>query len=439
VKYGIVIIDGGADLPLAALGNRTPLQAARTPTMDAVAQLGRLGTVRTTPSGWPADSDVCTMCLLGYDPTLYHTGRAPLEAASLGVPMTTRAWAFHLHLVTVGEEGAADEGMMLGHLADALTETEARALTTDLAGYWRSEEWELMTALEIYPGTSNSSILIDSSGRTYEGVKTVPPLKVLGHPWDVSLPEGEGPAKASADVLCRLMEMSAEFLPSHPLNAARGAAGKRPVNMCWFCGQGTRPAMPTFASRFGCRGAMVACAELIRGTAALIGWEKLDVAGAASQGRDYSGQGRAACDALDRFDVVCCHAEGPSQAALVGDWKGKVASIEAIDAGVAAPMLQKLMSFGDAERGRRTGGGAGEGWRMLILPDRYTLSPTRKQDATPVPFAMAGSYVRAHRTGLFDEAHAGEADLHIRNGHELMEFFISGGRAAARGIAKGGR
>jgi len=433
VKYGIVIADGAADFPIGELGNRTPLQAARTPGMDAVAQLGRLGTARTTPDGWLAGSDVCTMCLLGYDPTVYHTGRAPLEAASLGVPMGGRDWVFRVNLVTVGDEGTADDGLMLDHSAGAITDAEARAIIADLEKYWRAKEPDLLATLKVYPGVSYRNILVDSSGRVYKDVRTVPPHEIPRRPWDESLPEGQGAAKASADVLCRLMELSAGFLPGHPVNAARIAAGRRPANMCWIWGQGTKPAMPSFTARFGCRGAMTTAVDLLGGIAALIGWERLAVPGATSyHDNDYAGQGRAACDALDRVDVVCCHVEAPDETAHQGDWKTKVAAIEAIDTHVVGPMLQKLMSYGDAA----TGGG---GWRLMVLPDHYTLCSTRKHDATPVPFAMAGSFIRAHRTGPFDESHANQSDLHIEKGHELMEFFLSGGRAGARGPARGGR
>lgn len=441
MKYGIVIADGAADFPIAELGSRTPLAAARTPSMDAVAQLGRLGTVQTTPDGWLTGSDICTMCLLGYDPTVYHTGRAPLEAAALGIPMSARDWIFRVNFVTVGEEGTPDDGLMIDHSAGALAEHETKTLIADLATYWASKEPELAASLSVYPGVSYRNIMVDSSGRTYKGIKTAPPHEIPRQPWDLHLPDGQGAAKASADVLCRLMELSAEFLPGHAINQARRAAGKSPANMCWIWGQGTRPAMPSFQSRFGCKGAMTTAVDLLSGLAALIGWENLKVPGATSyhHDNDYVGQGKAACDALDRFDIVCCHVEAPDEMAHQGDWKTKVASLEAIDTHVVAPMLQKLMSFGDPEK---SGSGGGEGWRMLILPDHYTLCSTRKHDATPSPFAMAGSYIRAHRTGPFDEAHANDADLHIRKGHELMEFFLSGGRASARGgrgATRGGR
>jgi len=421
VKYAIIIADGAADMPIAALGGRTPLQVARTPGMDRVAQMGRLGTARTTPEGWQAGSDVCTMSLLGYDPTVYHTGRAPLEAASLGVPMGGADWVFRVNLVTVGQEGSAEEGLMLDHSAGGISDAEARVLLGDLEGFWRLREPELMSGLGVYPGVSYRGILLDRSGRGYVGVRTVPPHEIPGQGWDAHLPHGSGPANASSDVLCRLMELSAEFLPSHAVNVARVGAGKRPANMAWIWGGGTKPAMPSFQSRFGLTGAMTTAVDLLSGLAALIGWKRLVVPGATSYAdNDYAGQGRAACGALDVCDVVCCQVEAPDELSHQGDFAGKVQALEAIDTHVVLPVLRKLE-------------GEGEDWRVLVMPDHYTLCGTRKHDATPVPFAMAGKFVRGHRTGPFDEVNAGESDLHIAHGHELMEFFLRGGLASVKG------
>lgn len=420
MKYAIIIADGAADKPIAALGNRTPLQVARTPHMDRVAQMGRLGTAKTTPTGWLAGSDVCTMCLLGYDPTVYHTGRAPLEAAALGVPMTATSWIFRVNFVTVGDDATADEGLMLDHSAGAITDAEARTLLADLHAFWKSREPDLLRTMALYPGVSYRNILVDDSGRTYAGVKTTPPHEIPRQPWDAHLPHGTGAANASADVLNRLMELAAEFLPTHAVNVARRAAGKRPANMIWIWGQGTKPAMPSFHSRFGLRGAMTTAVDLLSGISALIGWQKLPVPGATSyHDNDYAGQGRAACDALSQFDVVCCHVEAPDEMSHQGDHATKVLAIEAIDTHVVGPILAKLESFGP-------------NWRLLILPDHYTLCSTRKHDDTPVPFAMAGLQVRGHRTGPFDEQHAAESDLHIQAGHDLMEFFLRSGLPKSR-------
>ncbi len=421
MKYAIIIADGAADKPIAELGGLTPLQAAVTPNMDLVATTGRLGTAQTTPDGWLAGSDVCTMCLLGYDPTVYHTGRAPLEAAALNVPMGASDWVFRVNLVTVGADKTPDEGLMLDHSAGAISDAEARTLLAGLTEFWSQHEPEVMASVRLYPGVSYRNIMVDASGRVYRGVRTTPPHEIPRERWDLHLPRGEGAANASADVLNRLMELSLQFLPTHPVNVERTARGNRAANMAWAWGQGTRPAMPSFHARFGLRGAMTTAVDLLAGIAGLIGWTRLSVPGATSyHDNDYAGQGRAACAALDTHDLVCCHVEAPDEMSHQGDWKTKVLAIEAIDREVVGPLLAKLRSFGD------------EQWRALILPDHYTLCGTRKHDATPVPFAMSGAMVRGHRTGPFSEASAGEADLHVTEGHELMEFFLRSGLPSVR-------
>ena len=424
VKYAIVIADGAADLPLPQLGGKTPLQAARTPNIDAVARSGRLGTARTTPEGFAAGSDVCTMSLLGYDPRRYHTGRAPLEAAAMGVPMGERDTIFRLNLVTVGEEGTPDAGLMLDHSAGSISDGEAKRLVGDLLAWWREQAPELAAGFSLTHGVSYRSILVDRTGREYGELQTTPPHEIPRQAWAPNVPRAGGAWRAGAEALVRLMDLAAEFLPDHPVNVERRAAGKRPANMAWIWGQGSRPMLPAFSERFGLKGAMITAVDLLAGIAALMGWERLNVPGITSyHDTDYAAQGRAACEALDRFDIVCCHVESPDEAAHQADWQTKVAAIEEIDAKVVGPMVEKLKGFGDAERDAKA-----EGWRLLIMPDHYTLVSTRKHDATPAPFAMAGNWIRAHRTGTFDEVNCNEADLHIAHGHELMEFFLFGGR-----------
>jgi 2,3-bisphosphoglycerate-independent phosphoglycerate mutase len=420
VKYAIVIADGAADVGIDALGGKTPLDVAAKPNIDSVALSGRLGTAQTTPDGWLAGSDVCTMSLLGYDPRVYHTGRAPLEAAALGIHAELSDWIFRVNFVTVGE-GGTDDGLMLDHSAGAISNNEARELLADLWKYWQDKEPTLMTTMRVYPGVSYRNILVDGGGRSYSGVKTTPPHEIPKQLFDEHLPNGQGSAKAASDVLNRLMELSAEFLPTHKINKDRAAQGKRPANMVWIWGQGTKPNMGLFHAKHGLQGAMTTAVDLLSGIAALIGWTKLDVPGATSyHDNDYVGQGQAAAHALDAFDIVCCHVEAPDEMSHQGDFKSKVAAIEAIDALTMPPILQRLKQEGDGN------------WRMLILPDHFTLCSTRKHDATPVPFVIGGAYCKGLRTGTFTERNAAEADLHIRHGHELMEFFLRGGLPVAR-------
>src|SRR5215813_7478813 len=126
MKYAIIIPDGAADEPLKELGGRTPLEAAATPNMDRIATEGRQGMVRTVPPGFESGSDVATMCLLGYDPKIYHTGRAPLEAAAQEIPLSPSDWVFRCNLVTIAD------GIMKDHSAGGISNAEAQRLIREL-------------------------------------------------------------------------------------------------------------------------------------------------------------------------------------------------------------------------------------------------------------------------------------------------------------------
>lgn len=429
MKYVIIIPDGAADLPLKELGGATPFETADMPCTQALAARGRVGTAATTPEGFEAGSDVCSMSLLGYDPSRYHTGRAPLEAAALGLDLGTDDWIFRLNFITTGEPGTPQEGLMIDHSSGAISNDEARVLVRDLVAHWKAVEPTLVNGLALYPGVSYRNILVDSSGTSYAGVKTTPPHAVPGEPWRKHTPQGNGSGGPGAAKLARLMEVSAAYLPTHEVNRARREQGLRTATMAWIWGQGTKPTVPSFESRFGLRGAMITSVDLLAGIAAYIGWDRLDVPGLTSyHDTDYAAQGEATVAALTKYDVVCCHVEAPDEASHQADWKTKVASLEAIDREVVARVAPALEQFGDPERedGRR-------GWRLLYMPDHYTLCSTRKHDATPVPFFMAGAWVRSAVERAMSEESANASDLKIAHGHDLMEYFLRGGVPARRG------
>lgn len=434
MKFVVIIPDGAADLPLDQLAGKTPMEVAEQPHTNALAAMGRVGCAWTTPEGFEAGSDVCSMSLLGYDPAKYHTGRAPLEAAALGIKLSNTDWIFRLNFVTTGLEGVETDpkkvGCMLDHSAGAITDAEARTLLTDLVAHWKSKVPELVKGVSLYPGVSYRNIFVDSSGENYNSLVTTPPHAIPNEPWLPKLPTGEKGSEPGAEKLRRLMELSAEFLPNHPVNKARRAAGKRMANMAWLWGQGTKPTVPSFQDRFGLRGCMITSVDLLRGIAAYIGWDRIEVPGLTSyHDTDYHAQGLATIDALSHYDVVCCHVEAPDEASHQGDWKTKVASLEAIDKEIVGPVAAALQSrFGDPEKDPTK-----KGWRILIMPDHFTLCSTRKHDATPVPFLLAGAWIRSAVKRPFTEAAAHESDLKIEDGHDLMEYFLKGNRADVRG------
>jgi 2,3-bisphosphoglycerate-independent phosphoglycerate mutase len=397
MKYAIIIPDGAADEPLKELGGKTPLEAAETPNMDRVAREGRQGIARTVPDGFESGSDVATMTLLGYDPNVYHTGRAPLEAAAQRIPLAPTDWVFRCNLVTV------IDGVMKDHSAGGITDAEAKRLIADLSRALNLGGWEFFT------GVSYRNLLVYRGAEEFD-VITRPPHEIPEEPIEKHLPKGVG-----SEILDRIMRRSAERFAEHEVNVARRKAGANPATQVWLWGQGHAPNMPTFKDRFGiANGAMITGVDLLRGLATLLGWENLKVDGMTSfHDTDYAGQGAATAEALDRFDLVLSHVESPDEASHQADWKTKVAAIEHIDKFVVGPVLDKLRTC--------------PAWRLLVMPDHPTHIATRKHGYAPSPFAMAGTGVANLKPAAYSERNAAASGLNIERGHELMEYFLRGG------------
>lgn len=424
VKYVIVIPDGAADRPVAHLNGLTPLEAASAPNLSKLAAMGQQGTVRTTPEGQTAGTDVCCLTILGYDPMRYHTGRAPLEAAAMGIAPGLLDWVFRVNLVTVTDDSGPgmNDGTMLDHTAGQITDGEARALITALAAYWKKTEPDLAQQFALHAGASYRNILIDHSQRDYRGafvgksrLVTYPPHEIPKKEWRKFLPRGE-----HAEILGRLMERSRECFAKHEVNVARREVGLRPASMAWIWGQGTRPALPLFSERFGVRGCVITAVDLVAGIAAYAGLDRIAVPGLTGyEDNDYEAQGRYTLMALERYDLVVVHVKSPDEAAHKGDFEGKVAAIEAIDRHIIGPVMQDLQSRYHVP---------GPGWRMLVVPDHYTICETMKHDATPPPFVLAGTGVKPMNRARMSESNADTAGLHIEPGESLIEFFLFGGK-----------
>lgn len=406
MKYVIIIPDGAADAALDFLDGKTPFEAANTPRLDALAAEGRIGSAATTPAGKPCGSDICSMSLLGYDPVKYHKGRAPLEAAALGIELDETDWIFRVNFVTIVD------GEMRDHSAGHITDTEARTLLSDLAPQLN------LPGMTLYPGVSYRHIMVDRSAgldmmqpRDWDELKTTPPHDILGEPIKKHLPVGS----PHADLLRRMIEDSASVLAKHEINLTREELGDRPATHLWPWGQGQRPVVPSFESRFGLKGAMITAVDLLAGIAHFIGFDRLDVPGQTSyHDTDYAAAGAHAIAALDSYDVVCVHVEAPDEAAHAGDPATKVASLEAMDQHIIGPIHDSLKQ-------------RGEPWRVLVMPDHYTRCDTRKHDPTPAPFLLAGHKFKGVVARTLTEKNAQAADLHIQHGHELMEYFLFAG------------
>jgi 2,3-bisphosphoglycerate-independent phosphoglycerate mutase len=403
MKYAIIIADGAADFPLDSLDGKTPFEAAHKPHTDAIASEGRQGTVQTTPDGYSAGSDLCCMSLLGYDPQRYHPGRAPLEAAAMGLDAKPGEWVFRCNLVTVVD------GLMQDHSAGHISSAEGHKLLEDFAAHVTA--LGLADGLSFHPGVSYRNLIVDKSGREYGELTSTPPHDIPGEPMKKYLPRGG----KNAALVQQLIAESEKLFATHEVNITRKEMGESPATNVWLWGQGSPRPIESFQKRFGLRGAMITAVDLLAGIAKLIGWDRLDVPNITGyHDTDYAAKGQHAIAALDKYDVVCVHVEAPDEASHQADAPTKLASIEAIDKHVVGPVVEKLKSYP-------------EGWRVLYLPDHYTCVDTRKHDSTPPPFCVAGTHIRGIKQKPFTEQNANEADLHIAYGHELMEFFLRSG------------
>ena len=397
MKYAIIIPDGAADEPLVELKGKTPIEAAVAPNMDRVAEEGRQGLVRTVPEGFESGSDVATMTLLGYDPKIYHTGRAPLEAAAQQIPLAATDWVFRCNLVTVVD------GIMRDHSAGGISNAEAQRLLGHLS---RSLD---LPGFEFHNGVSYRNLLVYRGPEEFN-VTTKPPHEIPEEVAAKWVPKGKG-----SEILRKIMDRSRELFADHEINQVRKENNLNPATQVWLWGQGHAPSMPTFKERFGVgSGCMITGVDLLRGLAVLLGWDVHEVEGMTSfHDTNYAGQGAETAAMLDKYDLVFSHIEAPDEASHQADFKTKVEAIEHIDKYVVGPVLEKLKTFG--------------AWRILVMPDHPTNIGTRKHGYAPSPFAMTGTGVHNRIKLPYSEKNAAASDLKIEHGHELMEYFLRGG------------
>jgi 2,3-bisphosphoglycerate-independent phosphoglycerate mutase len=400
MKYAIIIPDGCADEPQDSLGGKTPLQAAHTPAMDAIAAAGVVGRANNVPEHLPPGSEVANMSLLGYDPNVYFTGRAPLEAAAQGIELGPEDWAVRCNLVTVQDQ------VMRDFTADHITTDEARALLG------AAQESLGGPDVQFVPGVGYRNLVICRAARgklpfTHE-TRATPPHDLTDKSVTDDFPRGPG-----SDWLTDLMSRSVGLFADHPVNDARRKAGKLPATNIWLWGLGRRPDFKPFAEVYGKRGKMITAVDLLRGLAALVGWDRIEVPGATGYtDTDYAAKGRYAVAALPATDVVCVHVEATDEASHEGDAPAKVRALEEIDRHIVAPLLDALRRQGE--------------YRILVLPDHPTPLRTKTHSHGHVPLAICGTGISPGAQKTYDEVSAAASSLVFDEGWRMMGYFLAG-------------
>ena len=397
MKYLILIGDGMADRPVKELGGKTPLMAARTPSMDALAQQGEIGLARTIPKGLPKGSEIANLSIFGYNPKRYYTGRGPLEAASIGVKLNPEDCAFRLNLVTL--EAVKGSVIMEDYSAGHISTEEGSAIIRDL-------DKELGNSVfRFYPGVSYRHLLV-WKGKG-ERIKTIPPHDITEQEIGAYLPAGDGDQE-----LIKLMAETQTLLQAHPINMKRRQQGKREANATWPWGQGRAPQLPSFIERFGLAGSVISAVDLIKGIGIYAGLQVITVPGATGYlDTNYQGKAEYGLQALEKNDFVYLHVEAPDEASHNGDLAAKIAAIEAFDEKVVGTICKGMEHKGDH--------------RIMVLPDHPTPLALKTHTDDPVPFVIYDSTKkRLSETRGFNEQAAVESGIVIEEGYKLMERFL---------------
>lgn len=400
MKYIVVLGDGMADYPIQTLGGKTPLQYAKKPNIDALAKQSEVGLCRTVPEGFKPGSDVANLSVMGYNPKDCYTGRSPLEAVSIGIDLAATDVTLRCNLVTLTDEEAYEDRRMLDYSAGEISTQEARELIAYLKKYFDGERFTL------YSGVSYRHCLVVKNGVT--GNDLTPPHDITDKPIRDHLPKGP-----LGEKYLDMMKRSAELLRSHPINKARIAAGKRPANSVWFWGEGTKPSLENFQTKFGKKGGVISAVDLVKGIGILAGMKIIDVPGATGN-YDTNFAGKAQCalnELLGGLDFVYIHMEAPDECGHQGDIAHKVYSIEQIDEKVVKRLAEGLKA-------------ANEDFRILLCPDHPTPIAVRTHVSDPVPYLLYDSRKAVDGSDSYDEESAKNTGVFVEKGWQLMKKLL---------------
>lgn len=398
MKYIVLVPDGMADYPLEELEGKTPLEISKVPNMTYFAETGKVGTVRTIPKQFSPGSDVANLSLLGYDPSEHYTGRAPIEAANMGINLADGEIAFRCNFVS------EYQGKMADYSAGHISSDEAKVLIDFLNKKLGSE------IVRFYPGVSYRHLLVVKTNHGAQELSAlcVPPHDILGQSIQANFPKGPG------DVFLRDLIIKAKnLLQNHDVNHIRLDLKENPANMIWLWGQGTMPKLIPFKEKYGVKGAIISAVDLIQGIGKLAGLSVIKVPGATGYlDTNYEGKGQYAVKALADHDFVFVHVEAPDEAGHEGKIKAKIHAIESFDYHIVGAVRRYCETHPET--------------RVIITPDHATPIDLRTHTKDPVPFVISGRGIDADEILMYNERIAKLSSLKVDKGSDLMGLLING-------------
>lgn len=399
MKYIVVLGDGMSDEPIESLGGKTPLAYAKTPVMDTLSKKSELGLVQTIPEGMKPGSDTANLAVMGYDPRIYYSGRSPLEALSIGVPMKDTDIALRCNIVTISEDEVSfEEKTIIDHSSGEIS-------TEDCAILLEAVKKELEgKGYHFYVGTSYRHCLIWENGQV---VELTPPHDVLTQAIGQYLPEDR--------TLREMMKKSHDILKNHPINVERKKQGLNPANCCWFWGAGTRPALKNFQEKTGKKGIVISAVDLLKGIAVGAGMSAPAVEGAnGGLHTNYEGKVSRLLQALceEDYDFAYLHIEAPDEMGHQGSVERKIQAIEYLDERVLGPLTSTLEKNG-------------VDYRLLVLPDHPTPVRVRTHTSDSVPYFLYDSTEPGEYSWAYNEEEAKKSGNFVAEGYTLIDKLFS--------------
>ncbi|MDR7434192.1 MAG: alkaline phosphatase family protein [Armatimonadota bacterium] len=414
-----VIIDGLGDRPLPELDGRTPLEAARTPHLDQLAQQGRQGLVTTVGPGIAPESDVAVMAVLGYDPHRYHTGRGPLEALGVGIRMREGDLALRGNFATV------DDGWILRdrRAGRDLTSAEAHALAEAVCAQVQLTEAPVTFDFRATIGHRCVLVLFPREGRLSANITNTDPayerlgglgVARAGESNEVErarpLDESEE-ARIAAALVNEFTWRSREVLEHHPINERRRKEGRLPANVILLRDAGDRlPEAPSFQEVFGRSFACFVEMPVERGIASLLGMTVIEVPPVpGGRPEAYRRWAEMALDAIQNYEGIYLHLKGPDEPGHDGDFRRKKEMIEEIDRAFFGTLLPSL----DLQQ-----------VLIAVTADHATPCSLRGHSDDPVPLLVSGGGISADGTRSFGEREASNGSLGHLKGIDILPLLL---------------
>jgi 2,3-bisphosphoglycerate-independent phosphoglycerate mutase len=335
MKILLIVIDGLGDKPIPQLKNKTPLEAAKTPNLDRLAEKGISGLILPLRFGAFPHSDTAHLALFGYDPKIYYLGRGPYEAAGIGINLKKGEVALRVNFATVDKDlkvidRRAGRIVMTQPLIGALSKIKIKGFKILLKKSYGHR------AVLVLKGKNVSSAITDGDPRKI-GLKVNKILPVcFGRCGVTDIKRAKFTAKALNDYLNK----AHRILENHPLNQKRKKQGLFPANYLLVRGAGSFRKTPSIKEKYGFRACCIAGGALYKGIGKILGMKLIKVKGANGfSTTNLLGKFQAARKSLKKYNFVFCHIKATDNLAEDGNFLGKKEFIEKIDKNIK-PILE---------------------------------------------------------------------------------------------------